>query len=137
MCANSISDNSTPRPDLLPETAPEQSAKISREFAARLAALPPAARVRGVVLLTPPPPGEEPLRGAARAARMDAIKQETERHFAEIDQVLATCGGKRLSEQGNALGYIAVEATPTAVHALCALPWVHAILEDQPIRPVG
>lgn len=138
MCGNSIHDNSSIQGDLLSKQTPthDAHAKISHEFAARLAALPPAARIRSVVLPTSRP-SDEPARGTDRAARIEAAKQETQRHFAEVDQVLATCGGRRLSEQGNALGFIAVEATPAAVHALCDLPWVHTILEDQPIHPVG
>lgn len=118
------------------ESARTPADKISQAFAARLAALPPGHWVRTLVLPVLPEP-DGPVRGAERAALLENAKQLAAEHFAEVDRLLETCGGRRVGEGGSALGAVVVDATPAAVHALCDLPWVHAVLEDQPIKPIG
>jgi hypothetical protein len=112
-------------------------AKISDEFAERLAAMPRNQRLRAIVL--PAPYMVRNGNGASRPtdAERQAIIRETrhriEETFAEIDAVLAETGGRRLSANGNALGFIAVETTAGGIEAICDLDWVGTVLEDQPI----
>jgi hypothetical protein len=63
----------------------------------------------------------EKARQAARAALPD------------IDRILEVYGGKRLSEDVDALGSLTVETTAEGVRALADSEHVKAVLEDQPI----
>ena len=117
--------------------------KISDEFAERLATMPRNQRVRAIVLPAPymvssrgsTNRAERP-RGAERQAILRETRRRTEETFAEIDAVLAESGGQRMTDAGNALGFVVVETTPEGIEAICALDWVGAVLEDQPIHPV-
>lgn len=119
--------------------AREHADKISDEFADRLAALPPNCQVRAVVL---PAPylvrGSHGARvqGEERQAMLREARTRTEETFAEIDQILAKVGGKRLTGVGNALGFIVVETCPDGITAIADLGWVGTVLEDQAIHPV-
>jgi len=117
--------------------------KISREFAERLATMPRNQRVRAIVLPAPymvsarrSANGAERPRGAERQAVLREARRRTEETFAEIDAVLAESGGRRMTDAGNALGFVVVETTPDGIEAICDLDWVGAVLEDQPIHPV-
>ncbi len=112
--------------------------KISNEFAERLATLPCEQEVRAIVLPAPymVRKGEDRPRGAERQAIMREARKRSEQTFAEIDQVLAETGGRRVTESGNALGFIVVETTADGIEAILDLEWVGTILEDQPIYPV-
>ena len=114
------------------------AAKISDEFAERLAALPGEQQVRAVILPAPymVRRGEGRSRGAERQAIIRETRQRTEQTFDEIDQVLSKTGGRRLTEAGTALGFIVVETTADGIEAICDLDWVGTVLEDQPIYPV-
>jgi hypothetical protein len=115
-----------------------RSGKISDEFADRLAALPPDHQVRAVVLPAPYMVSNSGarVRGEERQARLAEARTRTEETFGDIDKVLAEMGGKRLTECGNALGFIIVETCPDGIAAIADLGWVGTVMEDQAIRPV-
>jgi len=113
--------------------------KISDEFAGRLAALPPSNQVRAVVLPAPylvNGSNGERVRGEERQAILREARTRTEETFAEIDLVLARTGGYRLTESGNALGFIVVETNAGGIAAIASLGWVGTVMEDQSIRPM-
>ena len=114
------------------------SGKISDEFADRLAALPSGHQVRVVVLPAPYLVGSNGarVRGDARQAILREARTRTEETFAEIDALLAKVGGRRLTESGNALGFIVVETCPDGIAAIADLGWVGTVIEDQAIYPV-
>ncbi|MCC6167729.1 MAG: hypothetical protein IT329_10920 [Caldilineaceae bacterium] len=112
--------------------------KISHEFAERLATMPCEQQVRAIVMPAPylvRRGGARP-RGAERQAIIREARQRTEQTFAEIDEVLAETGGRRVTDKGNALGFIVVETTADGIEAICDLDWVGSVLEDQPVYPV-
>lgn len=107
------------------------NSKISTNFASRLARLEADQLVRVIVLpvaRTDPNPRET---GNAMT------KQQVEWAFDDIDKQLARTGGHRLTQRGNTLGFIVLEATPASIEAIAELDWVDVIIEDQPIHPVG
>lgn len=113
--------------------------KISDEFAERLASLSPQDQVRAVVLPAPylvSGSNGARVRGEERQALMREARTRTEETFSEIDTVLAGAGGQRLTERGNALGFIVVETTADGIAAIAGLGWVGTVMEDQSIRPV-
>lgn len=116
-----------------------RTGKISDEFADRLASLPDNQKVRAVIMPAPylVSSGEgRRVRGEERQARVREARTRTEETFSEVDAVLAETGGQRLTERGNALGFIVVETTADGITAIADLQWVGTVLEDQPIRPV-
>ena len=120
----------------------DHAGKISDEFAARLAALPPGRHVRAVVLPAPYMVDDKVgssrtrVHGEERQAIVREARIRTEATFAEIDNVLAAVGGTRLTECGNTLGFIIVETCPNGINAIADLGWVGTVLEDQTIRPM-
>ena len=121
------------------QNASRHPVKISDEFAERLAALPPDHQVRAVVLPAPYLVNSgrgARVRGEERQALLREARTRTEESFADIDKVLAEVGGRRLTECGNALGFIIVETCPKGIDAIADLDWVGTVMEDQPIRPV-
>jgi hypothetical protein len=119
--------------------ADQHSGKISDEFAKRLAALPPGHQVRAVVLPAPyliRDSNGARVRGEERQAILREARTRTEETFAEIDRVLTEVGGTRLTEWGNALGFVIVETCPEGIAAIADLGWVGTVMEDQAIRPV-
>ena len=132
--------NSGQSGDLQSSTSKSHSDKISNEFADRLAALLPEQKVRAVVLPAPylvSGSNGSRVRGEERQAILREARTRTEETFAEIDMVLTEAGGQRLTESGNALGFIVVETTATGITAIADLNWVGTVMEDQAIRPVG
>ena len=122
-----------------PHHAKAHAGKISDEFAHRLAALPPGRQVRAVVLPAPylvQGSNGARVHGEERQAILREARTRTEETFAEIDRVLAQMGGKRLTQAGNALGFIIVETCPDGIAAIADLGWVGTVMEDQAIRPV-
>jgi hypothetical protein len=122
-------------------SAKEHPTKISNEFAHRLALLPSNHQVRAIVLPAPylvngNGSNGARVQGEARQAILREARTRTEETFAEIDNVLASVGGQRLTESGNALGFVVVETTADGISAIANLGWVGTILEDQAIRPV-
>lgn len=119
----------------------DHARKISDEFAARLAALPPGSHVRAVVMPAPYMLGGtarsngERVHGDERQAILREARTRTEATFAEIDKVLDEVGGTRLTECGNALGFIVVETCPNGINAIADLNWVGTVMEDQAIQP--
>ena len=116
----------------------DRSSKISDAFAKRLAALSPSQHVRAIVLPAPYMVGSNGARvhGEERQAIVREARTRTEATFAEIDKVLAEAGGTRLTDDGNALGFIIVETCPNGIAAIADLSWVGTVLEDQAIRPM-
>ncbi len=117
-----------------------RSGKISDEFADRLASLSDQQKVRAVVMPAPylvsnGSQGQR-VRGEERQAIVREARTRTEETFSEIDAVLAQAGGQRLTERGNALGFIVIETTVDGITAIADLNWVGTVLEDQSIRPV-
>ena len=126
--------------DLQSSTGKCHSDKISNEFADRLTALLPDQQVRAIVLPAPylvSDSNGSRVRGEERQAILREARTRTEETFAEIDTVLTEVGGHRLTESGNALGFILVETTATGITAIADLDWVGTVMEDQAIRPVG
>ena len=68
-----------------------------------------------------------------RQAAIEDVRASARFVLPEIDQLLAREGGKRLSEDVNAIGSVTVEAIAQGVAALARSPRVKAILEDQPV----
>jgi hypothetical protein len=121
------------------ENAMHHPSKISDAFAERLAALPPDCQVRAVVLPAPylvSTGSSARVRGDERQAILREARTRTEETFGEIDKVLTEVGGTRLTEVGNALGYILIETCRAGIAAIADLGWVGAVMEDQAIRPV-
>jgi hypothetical protein len=121
------------------EDVKHHSDKISDEFADRLASLPPDQPVRAVVLPAPyliNGSNGARVHGEERQAIVREARTRTEEAFAEIDKVLAEVGGQRLTQWGNALGFIIVETCAKGIDAIAALGWVGSVFEDQAIRPV-
>ena len=124
----------------------DHAGKISADFAARLAALPPGRHVRAVVMPAPYMVGGKAddrvgsngarVHGEARQAIVREARTRTEATFDEIDKVLAEVGGTRLTECGNTLGFIIVETCPNGINAIADLGWVGTVMEDQAIRPM-
>jgi hypothetical protein len=117
----------------------QHPAKISDEFADRLASLPSDQQVRAVVLAAPylvNGSNGARVRGEERQAIVRETRTRTEETFAEIDAVLAQEGGHRLTKSGNSLGFIVVETTPSGIATIADLDWVGTVVEDQAIRPV-
>lgn len=125
--------------DIHSGSAKQRPTKISNEFADRLASLPSDHQVRAVVLPAPylvNGSNGSRVQGEERQAILREARTRTEETFAEIDNVLAGVGGQRLTESGNALGFIVVETTADGITAIADLGWVGTVLEDQAIRPV-
>lgn len=121
------------------EASLDDNSKISAAFASRLGKLEPSEQIRAIVLpaLTPAPERDGAVARAARAparreATADALAAQNREMFAVVDNLLEAAGGRRLTRIPNRLGYILVEATVAAIHALAALDCVAAIIEDQP-----
>jgi hypothetical protein len=116
-----------------------RSGKISDEFADRLAALAEDQTVRAVVMPAPylvSNGSGTRVHGAERQAILREARTRAEETFSEVDAVLAQSGGQRLTERGNALGFIVIETTVDGITAIADLGWVGTVLEDQAIRPV-
>jgi len=121
------------------EAATPQNAKISREFATRLASLSPKQKIRAIVMLQTGDHGMQiSRRGASseREAVLRANRQQVESALPDIDHVLHQFGGKRLSSDLDALGGISVETTVAGIRSLTSLDRVKAVLEDQGISVV-
>jgi hypothetical protein len=110
--------------------------KISAELARRSARLAPDSMARAVVLLDD---GQSPVATpgrASRAARKEiagTIQTAAGFAIAEVDQLLARSGGRRLGAGPDVFGSIAVEAPATALLDLARSEHVRALLEDQPV----
>ena len=111
-------------------------AKISPEFARRLARLAPDATVRAIVLLeTGPALAAAPGRPskAERKTIAEAIRSAAAPALPEVDRVLEGSGGRRLASGPDLFGAIPVEAPVSTLLALAGSGHVRALLEDQPL----
>jgi hypothetical protein len=109
---------------------------LSREFAARLDSLGAKQMVRAVVMLRTSETGAAESsrpRGQQRAEVIEKVRQASQVGLPDIDRVIEQFGGKRLSEDADALGSIIIETTAEGIRALAASVHVKAILEDQSI----
>lgn len=115
------------------------SRRLSNEFAARLASIPAKQKLHVVVLLAARPEdgGEGRQSEGDRPSRVTAVRRYTGRTLESMDQILATPGGRRLDENVNAIGAVAVEATPAGIRRLGNLKDVETVLEDQSVSLVG
>ena len=113
-------------------------AKVSQSLAERLPSLGPTELARVILLLGAPTEGRSPSgrRNGQRADNVESIRAAARPALTSIDEALATHGGRRLSEDIDALGTVSVDATPAAVSALSSLSGVRAVLDDQPLRGV-
>lgn len=111
--------------------------KISGEFAARLEQLKPDQTVRAVLLLSPGDAVRSfTARRQTRSQREEAVRAVRDKAGAtlkDIDAILESIGGRRISTQADALGSILVETTPAGISALADAKQVKTILEDQDI----
>jgi hypothetical protein len=113
-----------------------QDSKISPNFTSRLEKLSPNQKVRAIVLLNLESGAEgktKRLSSAERKAAMESVRQSAQFALPEIDEILQSFEGKRLSDEVNALGSVAVETTAAGIISLAQSDRVKAILEDQPI----
>jgi hypothetical protein len=109
---------------------------ISREFSARLSRLKPGQKVRAVVLLRvgdSEPSTASRQSPSSRREKIAAVRRSVEAALPDIDRVLFEHAGRRLSASADALGSIAVEATPAGIRALADSEHVKAVLEDQAV----
>ena len=96
----------------------------------------PESPVRAIVVLNIAPKRRGPSRrqnSHERAAAISAVKTAASRLVREIDRLLDEAGGRRTSENPDALGTISVETTPEGIRRLAASDHVRAVLEDQPL----
>lgn len=116
------------------------SSKISSDFAVRLHQRRPDALVPVIVVLSSPRPNGTLSRGDLKARRQELIREAQafgNQILGDIDAILTRHGGRRLAEGVNAIGTIAIEATPEGIRALAELDRVKAILENQPIHRIN
>lgn len=114
------------------------TSKLSTSFAMRLHALPETEKVRVVVKLNTDTERSNAARRQSNDVRqttLDAVRRAAHAALGQIDEILARCGGQRLTNP-NALGTVSVESTPGGIAALAASECVAAILEDQIIAPL-
>jgi hypothetical protein len=112
-----------------------QQGKISPDFANRLENVPAQQAVRALVMLDtgrPAPPAGR-RRGAEREAAVAAVRGAADAALPDVDRILSLHHGRRLAAHADALGCVAVEATPEGISALAACEHVKAIFEGQPI----
>ena len=110
---------------------------LSQEFRARLAELSPEQTVRVILVLNlrggvnadKGRPTPDQRRAAAKHAR-----QRGEAVLSDIERMLESFGGKRVSELAGALGTVAVEIPVKAIETIAQRDDVKAILEDQKLK---
>jgi hypothetical protein len=113
-----------------------QDSKISANFTSRLGKLKPNQKIRAIILLKVESGTEgqaKRLSSTERKSAMEAVRQSAQSALPEIDRILEDSDGKRLSNEINALGSIAVETTADGIFSLAKSEQVKAILEDQSI----
>jgi hypothetical protein len=113
-----------------------QDSKISANFTSRLGKLKPNQKIRAIILLNVKSGVEgqvKRLSSTERKSAMEAVRQSAQSALPEIDRILEDSDGKRLSNEINALGSIAVETTTDGIFSLAKSDHVKAILEDQSI----
>lgn len=121
-------------------SASDKQPTISREFAAKLNRLGATQKVRALVLLRTATNGTVLTQRPSRPERKEAIEKvraASRSSLPDIDQILASYNGKRLSEDVDALGSITVESTAEGIKALADSEHVKAIFEDQAIFPLA
>ena len=106
--------------------------KLSDAFEARLRGLKSGAKVRAVVMLQREHPACSDSR--ERADQVRRVRESARTALVEVDAILAQFNGRRLADEPNALGYLAVETTPAGIRALARSNSVRGIIEDQPVR---
>jgi hypothetical protein len=94
----------------------------------------PNSRWRALVVLRRA--GDLNERSRDRSEQVRRVKESAKAALNEIDTILAAHHGRRLEDEPNALGYVAVEATPAGIRALTESNHVRAIIEDQAVRSV-
>lgn len=109
--------------------------KLSKEFAARLAALPAHETLHAVVLLDTSEQRSAAIRQTPhqRRAAIGALRRASRNILVDMDEILAKRGGRRLDDDVSALGTVAVEATPGVIRILANLKDVKTVLEDQSV----
>lgn len=115
--------------------------KISAAFSARLHRLDPDETVRAIVLLASAhhkaPMSSGRQAPDERERRVRIAREAAVRALDDVDRILQRYGGRRVVGQPNALGTIAVEASPAGITALARSRYVRAIMEDQPVSLAG
>jgi hypothetical protein len=114
------------------------TSKLGNSFATRLRALAATEKVRVVVKLNTDAVQSNAARRQSsdvRQTTLDAVRRAAQAALPQIDEILARCGGQRLTNP-NALGTVSVESTPHGIAALEASECVAAILEDQIVAPL-
>jgi hypothetical protein len=109
--------------------------KISSQLRTRLEHLPADEAVRFVLVLDTSNAVKvtAPRSDKDRKANITAVRRAATVALEQVDQVLESSGGTRLTRTVDALGTVTVQATAVGVQLLADLPEVQAILEDQPI----
>ena len=120
--------------------ANQTQTKIRSEFMARLDRLKSAEKVRAIVMLHTPDvesSGGRRQNAEERGRAIAAVRKSAEVALPEIDEILRRFGGRRLTDEVDALGTISVEATGAGLSALAGSDHVSVILEDQPVSLKG
>lgn len=107
---------------------------------ARLDRLKSAEKVRAIVMLHTPDvesSGSRRQNAEERGRAVAAVRKSAEAVLPKIDEILKRFGGRRLTDEVDALGTVSVEATRAGVSALAASDHVSVILEDQPVSLKG
>lgn len=111
--------------------------KVSPGLASHLEHLEPGEKVRVIVMLRTEGAGKgrrSRSSSAERQAAVEAMKESARNALGEVDRILERFHGRRLAEDPDALGSVAVEATAAAIRALARSRTVKAIMEDQAIH---
>lgn len=108
------------------------SSKISASLLARLDNMADGETISVIVLIRPSRYGERQKADDNRERLIIFMEEGTDEIAHEIDQVLASYGGRRLEAVG-LLGAVPVIATAPAVWAMARIASVHSIIEDQPL----
>ncbi len=96
--------------------------------------MPPGQKVHAVVVFAASAGKGRLARRQAREEReaaIESVRKSAKQALQQMDKTLEKFGGGRLQADLNALGTIAVEATPAGINALAQSKSVKAILEDQ------
>ena len=110
--------------------------KLTGELSDRISGCGPDDRLRVVLKLRLPAGSQADRSAKSRADTMAQNKQALESATQTIDQLLAACGGQRLSEP-NALGTLVVEVAARDIAALALADEIELVMEDSSVFPLG
>ena len=115
------------------------TSKLSEEFSARLDSSPAHEKLYAVVLLELRRERSRSHRQSScqRDAAVGALRENCKRVLVDLDEILATCGGRRIDENVSALGTVSIEATPAGIRKIALLQDVKTVFEDQKLSLIA